>query len=63
MRDAASRIELNLFRSAFAGARFVLVPTETGAAALLAVDCNDIVLGATRAARLAGVLMAPRTSG
>lgn len=54
VRDAASRIELNLFRSAFAGARFILVPTETGAAsALLAVDRNDIVLGATRAARVA----------
>ncbi|MFB9948350.1 helix-turn-helix domain-containing protein [Rhizobium puerariae] len=54
VRDAAMRIELNLFRSAFAGARFVLVPTESGASsALLAVDRNDIVLGATRAARLA----------
>jgi len=54
VREAAMRIELNLFRSAFAGARFVMVPTEAGsAAALLAVDRNDIVLGATRAARLA----------
>jgi len=54
VRDAALRIELNLFRSAFAGARFVMVPTENGStAALLAVDRDDIVLGATRAARLA----------
>lgn len=53
VRDAASRIELNLFRSAFAGARFIMVPTDTGlTSALLAVDRNDIVLGATRAARL-----------
>ena len=53
VREAAMRIELNLFRSAFIGARFVMVTTEAGsAAALLAVDRNDIVLGATRAARL-----------
>ena len=52
VRDAAMRIELNLFRSAFAGARFLLVPTENGStSALLAVDRHDIVLGATRAAR------------
>lgn len=54
VRESALRIELNLFRSAFAGARFVMVPTDSGStAALLAVDRNDIVLGATRAARLA----------
>jgi transcriptional regulator of acetoin/glycerol metabolism len=54
VRDAAARIELNLFRHAFSGARFVMVPSETGSsAALLAVDRDDIVLGATRAARLA----------
>lgn len=54
VREVAVRIELNLFRSAFAGARFVMVPTDSGSAsALLAVDRNDIVLGATRAARLA----------
>ncbi|AYG62590.1 helix-turn-helix domain-containing protein [Rhizobium jaguaris] len=52
VREAAMRIELNLFRSAFAGARFVMVPTDSGStAAFLAVDRNDIVLGATRAAR------------
>ena len=54
VRETALRIELNLFRSAFIGARFVMVPTESGSAtALLAVDRNDIVIGATRAARLA----------
>ncbi|ARM90130.1 transcriptional regulator protein [Rhizobium sp. CIAT894] len=54
VRDAAIRIELNLFRSAFAGARFLMVPTSTNStAALLAVDRHDLVLGATRAARIA----------
>ncbi|OWW04078.1 Fis family transcriptional regulator [Rhizobium sp. R72] len=54
VRDAALRIEINLFRSAFAGARFVMVPAASNpAAALLAVDRHDLVLGATRAARLA----------
>ena len=54
VRDAALRIELNLFRSAFPGARFLMVPQAAhAAAALLAVDRNDLVIGATRAARLA----------
>jgi transcriptional regulator of acetoin/glycerol metabolism len=54
VRDAALRIELNLFRSAFPGARFVMVPQAGhAAAALLAVDRDDLVIGATRAARLA----------
>ncbi|OCJ05046.1 Fis family transcriptional regulator [Rhizobium sp. AC44/96] len=55
VRDAAMRIEINLFRSAFAGARFLMVPQggPNPAAALLAVDRHDLVLGATRAARLA----------
>lgn len=54
VRDAASRIEANLFRRAFAGSRFVLVPTVSGSAvAILAVDRDDLILGATRAARLA----------
>ncbi len=50
VRDAAARIELNLFRAAFPGARFIMLPNET-AAALLAVDRHDLVLGATRSAR------------
>lgn len=54
VREAALRIELNIFRSAFTGARFLMVPTDAGMTpALLAVDRSDIVLGATRAARLA----------
>lgn len=54
VRDAAMRIETNLFHSAFPGARFVLVPDAPSAApALLAVDRDDLVLGATRAARVA----------
>jgi transcriptional regulator of acetoin/glycerol metabolism len=54
VKDAALRIETNLFRSAFAGARFVMVPSSNLlSAALLAVDKDDLVLGATRAARLA----------
>lgn len=54
VRDSAQRIELNLFRSAFPGARFLMVPTASSAStALLAVDRDDLVLGATRAARIA----------
>jgi transcriptional regulator of acetoin/glycerol metabolism len=54
VKDAALRIETNLFRSAFVGARFVMVPSSNLlSAALLAVDKDDLVLGATRAARLA----------
>lgn len=54
VRDSAQRIEINLFRSAFPGARFLMVPTASPAApALIAVDRDDLVLGATRAARIA----------
>lgn len=54
VRDSASRIEVNLFRRAYSDARIVLVPSNFHAAsALLAVDRDDMVLGATRAARLA----------
>lgn len=53
VRDAAARIEAGLFRRAYAAARIVLVPVEgRHAPALLAVDRDDLVLGATRAARL-----------
>lgn len=50
VRDAALRIEGNLFRRAFPSARIVMVGSGYGA--LLAVDRDDIVLGATRGARL-----------
>ncbi|MDX0363406.1 GAF domain-containing protein [Sinorhizobium meliloti] len=52
VRDAAARIEANLFRRAFVSARIVLVPVDRAGPALLAVDRDDLVLGATRAARL-----------
>jgi transcriptional regulator of acetoin/glycerol metabolism len=53
IRDAAARIEANLFRRAFNGARILLVPAEgKSSPALLAIDRDDLVLGATRAARL-----------
>ncbi|RVK41373.1 helix-turn-helix domain-containing protein [Sinorhizobium meliloti] len=52
VRDAAARIEANLLRRAFVGARIVLVPVDRAGPALLAVDRDDLVLGATRAARL-----------
>jgi transcriptional regulator of acetoin/glycerol metabolism len=54
VRDSAARIETNLFRRAYSNARIVLVPSSSHAgSALLAVDRDDMVLGATRAARLA----------
>lgn len=54
VRDAAGRIEAGLFRRAFSSARILLVPVEGRVApALLAVDRDDLVLGATRAARQA----------
>ncbi|MEW6641362.1 MAG: GAF domain-containing protein [Pseudomonadota bacterium] len=52
--DAARRIEAEAFRLAFPNARLVLVPTpDNSPAALVAVDHDDLVIGATRAARLA----------
>jgi len=54
VRDAAQRIEGNLFRRAFPGARILIVPHgQSSMLSLLAVDQDDIILGATRAARLA----------
>lgn len=53
-RDTASRIEVNLFRRAYSAARIVLLNAANhSGSALLAVDRDDMVLGATRAARLA----------
>ncbi|MGX8013682.1 helix-turn-helix domain-containing protein [Mesorhizobium sp. ORM8.1] len=52
-RDAAMRIELNLFRTAFAGSRLIMLPSDVNSVALLAVDKHDMVVGATRAARFA----------
>jgi transcriptional regulator of acetoin/glycerol metabolism len=53
VRDAASRVEANLFRQAFAGARIVVVPQANSFSALIAVDGDDLILGATKAARVA----------
>lgn len=52
--DAARRIESENFRLAFPDARIVVAETgERGSGALLAVDRDDLVVGATRAARIA----------
>ncbi|RWA77781.1 helix-turn-helix domain-containing protein [Mesorhizobium sp.] len=52
--DAARRIEAENFRMVFSGARILLAPAaERTAGALIAVDSDDLVIGATRSARLA----------
>jgi transcriptional regulator of acetoin/glycerol metabolism len=52
--DAATRIEAECFRLAYPGARILVVPgADKGARALVAVDADDLVIGATRAARQA----------
>lgn len=52
--DAARRIEAENFRLAFPNARILLAPAqEKVSGALLAVDGDDLVIGATHAARLA----------
>jgi len=54
VRDAARRIEADNFRQAFSGARILLTPaTEANPSAMVAVDADDMVIGATRQARLA----------
>lgn len=49
--DAARQIEADGFRQAFANARIVVAPGGDRGAALVAVDKDDLVIGATRAAR------------
>lgn len=52
--DAVRRIEAENFRMAFPKARILLAPvTDRGSGALIAVDADDLVVGATRSARLA----------
>jgi transcriptional regulator of acetoin/glycerol metabolism len=52
--DAARAIEAENFRLAFPKARILMAPlSDRPGAALLAVDRDDLVVGATRAARLA----------
>jgi transcriptional regulator of acetoin/glycerol metabolism len=65
VEDAARAIEARTFRQAFADARIVLAgeATERNAAALLAVDRDDLVIGATRAARLAFSITDERMAG
>jgi transcriptional regulator of acetoin/glycerol metabolism len=52
--DAVRRIEAETLRLAFPYARLLLAPTaDNSPAAVIAVDHDDLVVGATRAARLA----------
>ncbi|MCB9956782.1 MAG: helix-turn-helix domain-containing protein [Parvularculaceae bacterium] len=52
--DAARRIEADYFRSVFADARILVAPQQgAGEPSLFAVDRDDLVVGATRAARKA----------
>ena len=50
--EVARKVEADLFHRQFPRARLVVVPgPDRGAGALLAVDADDLVVGATRAAR------------
>lgn len=52
--QTARQIEVDCFRAAFPGARIVVADDDdSGSAMLLAVDGDDLVLGATRGARIA----------
>lgn len=56
VQDAAQRIEADLFRACFDGARILSTGADEAApqgVMLLAIDRNDLVVGATRAARRA----------
>jgi transcriptional regulator of acetoin/glycerol metabolism len=56
VRDAARRIEAQAFRQAFPHARILLAEDnapERASSPLIAVDADDLVIGATRAARRA----------
>lgn len=50
-RDAAVRIETALFHEAFAGARVLLTPTDGARPGLIALDRDDIMVGANPVAR------------
>ncbi len=53
VREVAWQIEAANFRNAFGGARLISIPDAArGCVGLIAVDEDDIVLGATRTARL-----------
>jgi transcriptional regulator of acetoin/glycerol metabolism len=49
--ETAQRIEAESFAAAHPGARITFLPGVTGQTALLAVNADDLVIGATRAAR------------
>ena len=50
--EAARKVESDLFQHSFPRARMVVVPgLDRGLGAMLAVDADDLVIGATRAAR------------
>jgi transcriptional regulator of acetoin/glycerol metabolism len=52
--ETVRAIEAEMFRTSFARARIVLVPAgKRGAGGLIAVDADDLVIGATRSARAA----------
>jgi transcriptional regulator of acetoin/glycerol metabolism len=52
--EAARRIESEIFRTVFAKSRILLVPmTDSQGGGLLAVDADDLVIGASRSARIA----------
>lgn len=52
--DAAARIEAECFREAYPGTRMLVVPgADRAGRAMVAVDADDLVIGATRAARQA----------
>ena len=51
--DAARRIEAEIFRSSFPNARFLFAPDLERGGGLIAVDRNELVVGATRSARVA----------
>ncbi len=51
--DAAARIEAECFRLAYPDARILVAPPDKMGRALIAVDQDDLVVGASRAARLA----------
>ncbi|HLG83992.1 MAG TPA: helix-turn-helix domain-containing protein [Bradyrhizobium sp.] len=52
--EAVRRIEADMFRAAFPKARIVLTPPlDSHGGGLLAIDADDLVIGATRSARFA----------
>lgn len=54
VQDAARRIEAETFRLAFPNARIVVAPgVDKAGGGLIAIDADDLVIGATRAARQA----------